>query len=58
MLKDVSGVQQRVSAGELKFANDYFIALGGLMQTMVLGDMPPNYNSLVRVFRGQGGRCC
>ena len=55
MLRDVSGVQQRVSPQELKFANDYFISMGQLMQDQVLSHLPPNYSSLVRVSGFEGG---
>jgi hypothetical protein len=54
ILRDATGVQRRVSPQELKFANDYYMALGGLLQEQVLASLPPNYNSLVRLWGGGG----
>jgi len=54
ILRDAAGVQRRVSPQELKFANDYYMALGQLFQDQVLSQLPPNYNSLVSLLEGRG----
>lgn len=53
VLRDTQGVQQLVSPQELKFANEYYMALGQLFQDQVLSHMPQNYNSLLRRFNGE-----
>jgi hypothetical protein len=41
-------LQQRLSPGELAFAEDYFKAQGQHMRDTILKELPPNYNQLVR----------
>lgn len=46
----------RLSPGELRLANDCFVALGRLMKAAVLDGLPSNYRSLVRQFEGEPGK--
>jgi hypothetical protein len=56
VLRDTTSTQARVSPQELKFANDYYMALGGLFNDQVLRHLPPNYSSLVGGGPGGGWR--
>jgi GINS complex subunit 4 len=46
----------RLSPGELRLANDCFVASGRLMKAAVLDGLPGNYRSLVRQYEGEPGK--
>ena len=46
----------RLSPGELRLANDCFVAAGRLMKACVLDGLPGNYRSLVRQYEGEAGK--
>ena len=46
----------RLSPGELRLANDCFVAGGRLMKAAVLDGLPGNYRSLVRQYEGEPGK--